>query len=220
MVWQVSFVSKVFWKIYSNFFSSLKCGQKTIAASLWSRYTRCMFANPEKNIARLDIRDGMKVADIGSGSGFYTFEAARRAGLNGRVYAVEILKDLLDRTKNVARTNGLSNIEAVWGDVEKIGGTKLRDVSVDRVIASNILSQIETKDDFCLEIKRILKPDGKVLLIDWSERSPLSPKNLVSAPMAQAYFEKAGFTISQNFDAGDHHYGILFVKPGKNSDKI
>ena len=52
------------------------------------------------------------------------------------------------------------------GHVEKIGGTKLRDESVDAVIAANLCFQIENKNDFVLELKRILKPKGKLLLVD------------------------------------------------------
>ena len=55
------------------------------------------------------------------------------------------------------------------GDVEKIDGTKIEDNTIDVAIASNILSQVENKNDFILEIKRILKPKGRVLLVDWSD---------------------------------------------------
>ena len=100
----------------------------------------------------------------------------------------------------------------IWGNVEKIGGTKLREGIADRVIASNVLFQVEKPDDFALEIKRILKPGGKVLLVDWSGSSTLSPKTLFPADKAQTLFEKTGFKLEQTFNAGDHHYGMVFVR--------
>lgn len=171
-----------------------------------------MFSDPVKNLAHLDLKDGMYVADIGAGSGFYTIEIAKKVGSNGRVYAVDVQKDLLDRVKNNAGTVGIRNIEIVWANAEKIGGTKLRESCVDRVVASNVLFQVEQKDDFVLELRRILKPGGKVLLIDWSDHNPAGEKFLVSRTTAESLMAKGHFKVEQAFDAGDHHYGIIFVK--------
>lgn len=171
-----------------------------------------MFSDPVSNIAKLGVNDGMKVVDLGAGSGFYAMEAARKAGSSGRVYAVDVQKDLLDRIRSVAAINGLRNIEVVWGNAEKIGGTKLREGLADRVIASNILFQIEKPDEFVLEIKRLLKPGGKVLVVDWSEASSFSPKDFIPVAKAQMLFEKAGFKIEQSFNAGEHHYGMVFIR--------
>jgi ubiquinone/menaquinone biosynthesis C-methylase UbiE len=171
-----------------------------------------MFSDPAKNLAKLGIGVGMKVVDLGAGSGFYTFEVARLVGPVGRVYSVDVVKELLERLRSTGANNGLRNIEVVWGNCEKIGGTKLSESIADRVVASNILFQIEKPDEFVLEIKRILKPGGKVLVVDWSEVSALSPTNLVTSAKATMLFEKAGFTLEQSFDAGDHHYGLIFVR--------
>lgn len=171
-----------------------------------------MFSDPAVNLAKLGLNEGMKVVDLGAGSGFYTIEAAKRVGGSGRVYAVDVQKDLMERLRGVGVSQGLRNIEVIWGNVEKIGGTKLREALADRVIASNILFQIEKPDDFALEVKRILKPGGKVLIVDWSEASALSPKVIFPAMKAQALFEKAGFKLDQSFNAGDHHYGLVLVR--------
>jgi ubiquinone/menaquinone biosynthesis C-methylase UbiE len=171
-----------------------------------------MFSDPSANIARLGLTEGMKVVDLGAGSGFYSFEAAKRVGTTGRVYAVEVQKDLLERLRSTGVAQGLRNIEVIWGNVEKIGGTKLREALADRVIASNVLFQLEKPDEFALEIKRILKPGGKVLVVDWSDVSPLGPKTPFSAMKAQALFEKSGFKLDQSFGAGDHHYGLVLVR--------
>lgn len=171
-----------------------------------------MFSDPSSNLAKIGLKEGMRVVDLGAGSGFYTFETAKRVGGSGRVYAVDVQKDLLERLRSVGATQGLRNIEIIWGNAEKIGGTKLREAIADRVIASNVLFQIEKPDDFALEIKRLLKPGGKVLVVDWSEASPLSPKTLFSSAKAQALFEKTGFKLDQSFNAGDHHYGLIFTR--------
>jgi len=172
-----------------------------------------MFSDPASNLSKLGLNDGMRVVDLGAGSGFYSLESARRVGQNGRVYAVDVQKDLLERLRSVGAANGLRNIEVIWGNAEKLGGTKLREALADRVIVSNILFQVEKPDDFVLEIKRILKPGGKVLVVDWSEVSAMSPKSFVSVDKAEALFIKAGFIKEQSFGAGEHHYGLVFVRP-------
>ncbi|MEK7646601.1 MAG: methyltransferase domain-containing protein [Patescibacteria group bacterium] len=171
-----------------------------------------MFSEPAANLSKLGLTDGMKVVDLGAGSGFYSYEAAKRVGSGGRVYAVDVQKDLLERLRSQGATQGIRNIEVVWGNAEKIGGTKLREGIADAVIASNILFQIEKPDEFCLEIKRVLKKGGKVLVVDWSDVSPIGPKTLVPAMKAQTLFEKSGFKLDQSFTAGDHHYGLVFVR--------
>ena len=171
-----------------------------------------MFSDPATNLNKLGLNDGMKVVDLGAGSGFYSFEAAKRVGASGRVYAIDVQKDLLERLRSVGAAQGLRNIEVIWGNAEKIGGTKLREAIADRVIASDVLFQIEKPDDFVLEIKRVLKPGGKVLLVDWSGVTPLSPKTVVPEMKARTLFEKAGFKFDQSFEAGDHHYGLVFIR--------
>ncbi len=171
-----------------------------------------MFSDPTVNLSKFGLSDGMKVVDLGAGSGFYTIESARKVGPSGHVYAVDIQKDILERIRTAGATQGLRNIEVVWANAEKIGGTKLREGIADRVIASNILFQIEKPEEFALEIKRLLKPKGKVLVIDWNAGSPMSPKEVFSSSKAQLLFEKAGFKLEQSFMAGDHHYGLVLTK--------
>ena len=171
-----------------------------------------MFSDPAANLARLGLTDGMKVADLGAGSGFYSIEAARQVGSTGRVYAVDLQKPLLERLRAFGTRQGLGNIEVIAGDVEKIGGTKLREDIADRVIASNVLFQLGKPGDCVLEIKRLLKPGGKVLVVYWSELSPIAPKTLIPADKTQTLFEQNGFVLDQAFRAGDHHYGLVMAK--------
>ena len=171
-----------------------------------------MFSDPVSNLSKIGLSSGMKVVDLGAGSGFYSIEAARQVGPSGRVYAIDVQKELLDRIRTTGASQGLRNIEVIWANAEKIGGTKLRESIADRVIASNVLFQIEKPDEFALEIKRLLKPGGKALVVDWNAGSPLGPKTVFPQNKAIMLFEKAGFKLDQTFTAGDHHYGLVMVK--------
>ena len=173
-----------------------------------------MFSDPVKNISELGIADAMRVVDLGAGSGFYTIEAAKKVGSRGMVYAVDIQEDLVNRIKNSAGLIGLHNIEVVIGNIEKLGGTKLRENIADRIILSNTLFQVgpADRDNLALETKRLLKSGGKLMVIDWVAGSPLSPKEAISDSLATALFQKVGFVVEKTFDAGDHHYGIILKK--------
>lgn len=170
-----------------------------------------MFTDPVKNLKAFDLREDMIVADLGAGSGFYTIPVAQMVP-RGKVYAIEIQKDFLITIKNKAVESHLNNIEYLLGDVEKKGGTKIKDKIIDAVIASNILFQVEDKDKFVEEIKRILKPRGKLLLIDWFNNSSgigASFDKIIPKNKAREMFERKGFVWQRDIDAGTHHYGII-----------
>lgn len=174
-----------------------------------------MFADPEHIVAQVDLQSGSHVADFGAGSGAFTLAAARAAGDRGRVYAVDVQKELLDRLKNAAREERLHNIEAIWGDVERLGGTHLKPGSVDAVIVANTLFQVEDREGLAAEAARILKSRGKLLLVDWSESfggmGP-QPEHVVTERSARELFERRGFTFIKTVEAGAHHYGMMFKK--------
>ena len=175
-----------------------------------------MFTDPVKNLKAFHLREDNIVADLGAGTGYYTL-AAGEIVPRGKVYAVEITKDFLVTIKNKIQEANLSNIEILWGNVEKIGGTKIGDSVVDAVIASNILFQVEDKNNFIEEIKRILKPNGRVLVIDWlveSEGDTTLIKLKGALPKNTTYeiFNRKGFVLERDIDAGLHHYGIILTK--------
>ncbi|KND49954.1 MAG: hypothetical protein AB198_01375 [Parcubacteria bacterium C7867-003] len=140
-----------------------------------------MFSDPIKNIEQCSIQAGMEIADLGSGSGAYSLATAKALVSTGKVYAIDINKDLLNKLRNEGVKKGLYNIEVIWGDIDKFGGTKLRDYSVDMALLCNILFQLENKSEVVKEIKRILKPGGRVLVVDWSDSFGLLHESDVGA---------------------------------------
>jgi ubiquinone/menaquinone biosynthesis C-methylase UbiE len=172
-----------------------------------------MFTNPEQNILHLGIKEGMQVADFGAGTGFYSKAVSMKVGYTGKVYAIEVQKNLVKKLESEIKQWGITNIECIWGDIERRGGTKLSDESMDRVIISNVLFQAEDKIGLISEARRILKKDGEVLLIEWSESfGGMGPKeeNIVKENMAKELFEKKGFKFVEKISTSAHHYGIIF----------
>lgn len=175
-----------------------------------------MFADPEQNIAHLSFRPNMVVADFGAGSGVYSLALAKKVGPEGgKVFAIDVQKELLERIKTEAENKSISNLSIIWADIEDLGGTKMADDSVDLAVVSNVLFQLDTKEGLISEVKRVLKPGGQLLVIDWTDAfggmGP-HPGSVITEADAKALFEKSGFVVRDSFDAGAHHYGLVLLK--------
>ncbi len=177
-----------------------------------------MFALPSKILDYLRLQPGEKVADFGAGKGDYVLAAAAAVAPAGRVFAVDIQKELLDRIMAEARERQLGDVvETIWGDAETRGGVKLADASVDAVILTNIFFQVDSPYGLALEAKRVLRPDGRVLVGDWKDSygglGP-APAQIVLPAKAAEVMTSAGFAQENSFEAGDHHYGQIYVLKG------
>jgi ubiquinone/menaquinone biosynthesis C-methylase UbiE len=164
----------------------------------------------------MDIEPGMIVADFGSGSGAYVHAIAERLAHAGHVYAIDVQQELLRRIKNESHKRGYKNVEIVWSDLERPYGSRIADNHVDRVLISNLLFQLEDKDVLMSEAYRILKPEGLLAVVDWSESfGGMGPhkNDVVKKSAALAHMKKAGFEQVREFEAGAHHYGLISKKP-------
>lgn len=158
----------------------------------------------------------MRVGDFGAGSGHYTRAAAAIVGGTGRVYAIDVQEDVLKHLKLNTHVRHHGIIATTWGDIEKAGGTHLRDASLDAAIVANTLFQLENRFGFLAELKRVLKPEGKLLVVDWAgSYGGMGPaaSSVVSEHDAEAFFINGGFHKVKSFRAGPHHYGIIFTSP-------
>lgn len=174
-----------------------------------------MFLSPEQIIKRLDIGQGIVAVDFGCGTGHWSIALAKQIGESGKVYAVDIQKEMLEATKSKAEVLGLQNIEVVRGDIDEEKGSGLSGGIADFVLLSNILFQADKKDGMAREASRILKSGGEVAIIEWdqSDVSLGPPKRLrVGVEDAKRIFLEAGFVFKDDFPAGEHHYGLLFKK--------
>jgi len=173
-----------------------------------------IFTQPSEIIAQLDIVLGMKVADLGVGSGHYTKALSEIVGEDGVVFAVEIQQDVLKRLQlDMEQAGGFQNVNYLWGDLEHPRGTKIADDMVDIAVLSNTLFQIEDKKACLQEVKRICKPHAEVLFVDWSDsHGGLGPieDHVISPHDAQELFTQAGFVFFKKVQTGPHHYAQVY----------
>lgn len=160
----------------------------------------------------------MRAADFGTGSGAYVAALAARVGNTGKVYAVDIQQELLRTLERDLRERGVRNVEFVWSDLEEPGGSKLQAASQNAVVIANLLFQSDNKLGLLREASRVLERDGELLVVDWSDSfSNLGPvpEAVVTLTQAKSLLHEAGFTPEREFEAGDHHYGIISRKDRK-----
>lgn len=173
------------------------------------------FLNPQAAIAAAHISQGSRVADLAPGSGFFARAAARVVGPEGVVWAVDAHQDMLVRLKNLADAEGLRNVEVVRGSIEKAGGSKLPEATIDFCILANALFGIADKEAVAKEIHRILRKAGRLLLVDWSDsHGGLGPheSHVVSKDEAVTLFKRAGFVAAEDIPAGAYHWGLILRK--------
>jgi ubiquinone/menaquinone biosynthesis C-methylase UbiE len=143
--------------------------QKKPRASKWSRRLpaslnpiRRLFEPPQKLIEPYATK-GQVVADLGCGSGFYTFALAQCVGPEGKTYAVDLDKKCIQAIEKKMEKEGYHNIEAHASSASNLGFIK--DESVDFVLANGLLcSMADHRQEAVNEIKRILKPGGQAFL--------------------------------------------------------
>lgn len=171
------------------------------------------FVQPDVVVSHFHIQPGDVVADIGAGNGYFLPALVAAVGESGLVYACELQKNLVESLGDQARRYPDGTVKPVWGDVESVGGTKIATDSVDRVVLVNMWFLVQDRPVALEEITRILRPGGKVFLIDWSDTlSGLGPRADMLVPESDVVteFEATGFVVENTFPAGDHHYGLAF----------
>jgi len=176
-----------------------------------------LFFKPESVLKQINLSEGTKVADFGAGTGYITTLLAKAVGPEGKVFAIDIQKIVLEAIKSRAKMMNLFNIETIWGNLEVIGGSNLENNSVDFVFLINVVFQTENKENIFKEAYRVLKNGGFVVFVDWK---PEAPENnfgpLINQRVSKSQIvniaSNIGFQLSKELNAGQYHYGLLFKK--------
>lgn len=157
-----------------------------------------------------------KIADLGCGRfGYFVFPLAKKIGKHGKIFAVDVVKGNLESIKNSAKIENLTQIETIWSNLEVYNGTKIKNEFLDSVLLIGILHQSDKYKDILKEAIRMLKPGGKILIVEWNEENFFSDAQdvrRISKNEIKSSLEDFPIKIIEDFVAGEHHYGLLLSK--------
>lgn len=168
------------------------------------------FLNPTEVLKQLKLKEDMIAADFGCGSGGWVIPLAKKLE-EGKVYAIDILEEPLSALRAKANLEKITNIETILGNVEK--KANILDGSCDLVLMTNLLFECDDKKAVLTEGKRVLKPSGKILIVDWQKDNPLTKEiEKVSFEKIKKEARELNLKLEKEFEAGAYHYGLILVK--------
>jgi precorrin-6B methylase 2 len=129
-----------------------------------------------KLLEALKLKPGDVLADVGAGSGYYTFRMADRVGPKGKVYAVDIQKEMLDLIRKRMKAGKVANVEPVLGTLTD---PKLPAGSVDLILLVDVYHEFSHPYEMTAEMVKALKPHGRLVFVEYRLEDPKVPIKLV-----------------------------------------
>jgi ubiquinone/menaquinone biosynthesis C-methylase UbiE len=173
---------------------------------------RDAWQKPHEVIDALRLREGEQVADIGAGSGYFALRFARHVGPSGRVYAVDISKEMLAHLEAQAKAASVSNVRAVLAPPDD---PLLPDASIDRVFFCDVWHHVDDQASYLEKLKKVLRPDGQVVMIDFHKRDlPVGPPASMKIAREDlvAQMQAHGFRLATEHTFLPYQYFLVFTR--------
>ncbi len=170
---------------------------------------------PAKLVELLKIKSGDTIADIGAGSGYYTFRLSPLAGPKGRIYAVDVQPEMLALIRQRMKAKGLTNIEPVRGTQTD---PKLPANSIDMVLLVDVYHEFTHPWEMTEKMVAALKPGGRLVFVEFRSEDPKVPiKEVHKMSKAQVRKEMQPHPLRwvETIDALPWQHVIVFEKKGE-----
>lgn len=162
--------------------------------------------DPLKYLKEKGLEKGMAFADIGCGPGFFVFPASEIVGSSGKVYALDTQQEMLNELK---KRRPAENVIVLKSDETNL---PVEGKAVDMALMVFVLHEVHHPVDFLKEVKRILKPNGRLIVIDWEkkveEKGPPFEER-VPKEKAGEIFVQAGFKNIETNSLNPSHYEVV-----------
>jgi SAM-dependent methyltransferase len=169
---------------------------------------------PSKAIAMLELAPDAVVADIGAGSGYYSFRLAALIP-NGKIVAVDIQQEMLDHLKDEAARRKIVNVEPHLGAIDSI---KVDANTLDAVLMVDAYHEFSHPAEMLQSIRSALKPGGRIYLLEYraeDPRVPIKPLHKMTEAQAVREFEALGFSYLGNKPGMPWQHLLVFEKPAE-----
>ncbi|RZK51384.1 MAG: class I SAM-dependent methyltransferase, partial [Pedobacter sp.] len=178
------------------------------------RNSRTEEENTNLALASLPLKSNSVVADVGAGSGFYTFLLAKQIP-KGRVYAVEIQDDAIAYLKKKAIDDRLANVEVIKGTAKE---PNLPANSIDLAFMVDVYHELQYPQAYLAALSKALKPNGQLLLLEYKEEDPtvaIKPEHKMSVTQVKKELAANGFKLVKNGKFLPLQHFLLFEKSNK-----
>jgi ubiquinone/menaquinone biosynthesis C-methylase UbiE len=172
---------------------------------------RDVYQKPQQVIAALGTKPGEVIADIGAGSGYFTFRLARYVGDQGKIYAVDVSPDMILHLNRRIRELKATNVVSILADPDD---PLLPDLSIDRFFFSDSWHHIEAQASYLSLMKRMLKPGGEIIMIDFHKKDlPVGPPLQMKIAREDVInqMETHGYRLAKEHTFLPYHYFLVFV---------
>lgn len=201
---------RALWKI-SGDAPEREIAPATENAPFFSSAEREKYERADLLMSALQIRRGATVADLGSGTGYFTWRLAEQVGPTGKVYAIDVQQSMLDLTKAAVDEHKVTNVEYVLATESS---PRLPERSVDLVFIAYAYHEFGDPAAMMRAIRRALKPGGRVLVLEYAKESniaPASPTHRMSFEEIRREIEPVGFVVDQLLDFLPVQHGVVFT---------
>ena len=171
---------------------------------------RDAYQKPHEVITALKLKEGEVIADIGAGSGYFTFRLAHHVGDTGRVYAVDVGADMIVHLNRRIRDLQMKNVVTILAAPDD---PLLADASVDRFFICDTWHHIENHPRYLALLKKMLKPGGQIIMVDFKkEQTPVGPPLEMRIDRADLVkeMETNGFRLAAEQTFLPYQYFLVF----------
>lgn len=164
---------------------------------------------PSALVKNLDLAPDAEIADIGAGSGFFSFMLSPKVP-KGKVYAVDIQPEMLDLVNKKKAEQGITNVETVLGQADD---TKLAADSIDAVLLVDAYHEFSHPREMLDSLFRALRPGGRVFLLEYRAEDPdvpIKPLHKMTLAQAKKEFEASGFEWLETRNFLPRQHFIIF----------
>lgn len=162
----------------------------------------------------LGLVPGMRVADIGAGSGYHSIRMARRIG-SGRVSAVDVSPEMVDYLTARLRKDKIGNVDPILGSLQDV---PLPSASVDVILLVDVYHEFSHPFEMTQSLRRILREDGRLFLVEFRGEDasvPIKAVHKMTEAQAVRELQAAGFVLERNITNLPWQHCMVFRKAGK-----
>lgn len=165
-----------------------------------------------ESFQQLKLTEGMVVCDLGCGNGYWTLPMARDVGAEGRVLAVDIQREMLQKLRERSARIKLNNIEPILGAVND---PRLPKAEVDLVLMVDVYHEFSHPESMLWSIRRSLNPEGVVALLEYREEDPsvpIKPLHKMSKSQIMKEYQANGFKLVREYNKLPWQHLMFFAR--------